>query len=482
MDDTKDQNGNQRGVNVGGPAFCRRPFETKLFKPIVFQEIATATTSSLSEQLSGLPSKPEEMDLGTEDISFRNTFHRWFERLKESSTHGMNIESLKPKSTLHKERILKEPLLEFSDKPSEDLSLGVHSIVQSSGNALRSRIDTFRKRKRCRESERNPKIDPEEETMNDVQESIEAISEELHCAREMVAQRNVNLKKAPYRQNLFRMYWRIARYLEECEGRVFEEKPSKRTKQVKSLTIEQKRLIQERISELEERIASLQNCSVLRKSPSPTVSSSIDIVSEDIAAESEQIENYSALAESIQQDVVIDIQIVHPSFLKTKATDILALGSHSLKDVVDLCVCTSDNTMEAMEVSSNPRYVFLEGTFYIEEGDESVLRDIEGISSFCQAHKCGWSLDQGQKTNHSFEIASMTTLLRDIPLRASNKLLYLYSHQGACEHLLHIRNVRMVHELDTPSLEFGPIRTKKPKLSIRKCSICEKTVIHYTLH
>lgn len=141
------------------------------------------------------------------------------------------------------------------------------------------------------------------------------------------------------------------------------------------------------------------------------------------------------------------------------------------------------------------RYVFIEGNFYVEDDNESVLKDIEGIkyvcivyfwpmrmfcfiSSFCKANKCGWPLDQSQKQNNDFRIASMSTLLRDVPLRASNKLLYLYSHQGACEHLLHIRNVRMVHELDNPSLQFGPIQTKKPKLSIRKCSICEKTVSH----
>lgn len=160
--------------------------------------MASDADSCFSDQLSSLPPKSEDIDLGTEDISFRNIFHLWFEQLKESDSQTVDMESLKPKSTIHKERILKEPLLEFPEKPIEDLSLGVHSIVKSSGNVLRSRIETFRKRKRQKESERNPNFDPEEETIADVQECIEKISGELHCAREMVAQRNINLKKVPF--------------------------------------------------------------------------------------------------------------------------------------------------------------------------------------------------------------------------------------------------------------------------------------------
>lgn len=114
------------------------------------------------------------------------------------------------------------------------------------------------------------------------------------------------------------MYWRIARHLEECEGRVFDEKPAKRQKQVKSLTEEQKGLIQGRIAELEERITSLQTCSVIQR-PASSVASSLDIsVEGDAIMESCQWNIQSTMEESLGSDIVVDIQIVHPSFLKAK--------------------------------------------------------------------------------------------------------------------------------------------------------------------
>lgn len=114
------------------------------------------------------------------------------------------------------------------------------------------------------------------------------------------------------------MYWRIARHLEECEGRIFEEKPAKRQKQVKSLTEEQKGLIQERIADLEERITSLQSCSVIQRPASPVPSSLSISVEEDVAIEPCQLSIQSAIEESLRSDIVVDIQIVHPSFLKAK--------------------------------------------------------------------------------------------------------------------------------------------------------------------
>lgn len=115
------------------------------------------------------------------------------------------------------------------------------------------------------------------------------------------------------------MYWRIARHLEECEGRVFKEKPAKRQKQVKSLTEEQQGLIQGRIAELEERITSLQTCSVIHQRPASPVLSSVDISIEgDLTMESCQRSIQSTIDESLRNDIVVDIQIVHPSFLKAK--------------------------------------------------------------------------------------------------------------------------------------------------------------------
>ena len=98
------------------------------------------------------------------------------------------------------------------------------------------------------------------------------------------------------------------------------------------------------------------------------------------------------------------------------------------------------------------------------------------LRKFCEKEKCGWSLDVSRKPSNEFQLASLSTPLSEIPLRASNKPRNLYVHQGACEHLIHIHNIRMQHVDDPSGLKFGPCRTQNTQVKIRKCSICEKTV------
>ena len=192
-----------------------------------------------------------------------------------------------------------------------------------------------------------------------------------------------------------------------------------------------------------------------------------------------------------------------------QGTCLLALGHHTLKDVMDLCTCTCDDVMKALEESRNPRSVPLYTSFYLFDSHGiidmsssrvcstltttmrwfSKILKPSGISplcyctqllslcrDFCRVHGSGWPLDVSPSASCDFRVGSLSTPLKHIPLRASNKPLYLYAHRGGCEHLVHVRNVRLPHARDDSALQIGPIRTRTTHVTVRKCSICEKTV------
>jgi len=121
------------------------------------------------------------------------------------------------------------------------------------------------------------------------------------------------------------------------------------------------------------------------------------------------------------------------------------------------------------------RYIFIEGVFYVEYFNRDSLKDVSGIINFCIENSSRWALDVDRRPASDFEIAPLSTPLMDVPMRASNRPLYLFVHQGSCEHLIHIKNIRLRHQLDG-ALELGPIKTHHPIVVIRKCSICTKNV------
>jgi len=454
---------------VGVPALCRRPFETRVFEPGELHESANESLKKLSEFLGTLPERPEGVDCGTEDISFRNNFHDWL-AVVEQKGDGVD-DALKPKQHFRKEQILKAPLITLKAVSTREAAaesqrtFGVEGIVDDAGNIFRSCVKSV-KTARDDDSEEEIPGEPDSETVQCVRTCIERLASELNSPLEMITQRNTNLNGAPFRRNLLQMYRRIAKHLEECEGRVFETSPT-RKKRRKHLDPEDAKLIQERIEELEKRHNAIASSGFFEEPPEEE-----DVDSETTKTD-DDADHVQAQTEAID-DVVIELEILHPSFLKTKGTSVLALGKHTIGDVVDLCTCTTDDNMNAIEEFCNPRYVFIEGVFYVDENDEAALEDIEGIRKFCEENKCGWPLDKSKMPAARFQLASLSTPLSEIPVRASNKPQYLYVHRGACEHLIHIHNVRLLHVDDSPALKFGPCRSQTAQIKVRKCSICEK--------
>lgn len=49
---------------------------------------------------------------------------------------------------------------------------------------------------------------------------------------------------------------------------------------------------------------------------------------------------------------------------------------------------------------------------------------------------------------------------------------YLYTHQGDCEHVIILTDVRLVHQDDCLDMKLYPLITHKHRVVTRKCSVC----------
>ena len=97
--------------------------------------------------MDSLAEKPLDIDISTEDVSFREEFHRWLRDVSEEKGPS-NDDALKPKGQHHrKERVLKEPLVTLDGVSRQQgaaalssQTFGVDDIVEEAGNVLRSRV------------------------------------------------------------------------------------------------------------------------------------------------------------------------------------------------------------------------------------------------------------------------------------------------------------------------------------------------------
>lgn len=151
----------------------------------------------------------------------------------------------------------------------------------------------------------------------------------------------------------------------------------------------------------------------------------------------------------------------------------MMMGSHSLVDLRDAICCVSDLQVFG-EFSHTPdmapdfiskdhfksAYFFFEGVFY----NDMRFPECQDISMTVME----WAKSHNFPT---FTQAKMEdTRFLDLTLKVGYP--YLYCHQGDCEHLVIITDVRLAHRKDCLDKKLYPLLMHKHRVPTQKCSVC----------
>ncbi|XP_063331305.1 snRNA-activating protein complex subunit 3 [Pelmatolapia mariae] len=177
-------------------------------------------------------------------------------------------------------------------------------------------------------------------------------------------------------------------------------------------------------------------------------------------------------------EIILTINVYYPAvfdkfnYIRPHMT-LLMTGSHSLAELRDAVCCVSDlqvcgefsNTPDvAPEFISKDHYksafFFFEGVFY----NDMRFPECQDISST--------TIEWAKSHNFpSYSQAKMEdTLLEDLKVKVG--FPYLYCHQGDCEHLVIITDVRLVHKNDCLDKNLYPLLTHKHRVLTQKCAVC----------
>uniref|UniRef100_UPI00398F1055 snRNA-activating protein complex subunit 3 n=1 Tax=Pristiophorus japonicus TaxID=55135 RepID=UPI00398F1055 len=186
-------------------------------------------------------------------------------------------------------------------------------------------------------------------------------------------------------------------------------------------------------------------------------------------------------------EVVLTVNVYSPViFTKHKENKpyltMLVLGSQKLTELRDAISCVSDLQIGG-EFSNTPdlapehiskdlyksAYFFFEETFY-NDLRYSECRDLSRtIIEWAESH------DRGYGKFHTAKMEDYT--FNDMYIKVG--FPYLYGHQGDCEHLIIITDIRVIHRDDCLDKTLYPCVIKKPWLWTRKCSVCKLYIVRW---
>ncbi|XP_071768551.1 snRNA-activating protein complex subunit 3 [Centroberyx gerrardi] len=177
-------------------------------------------------------------------------------------------------------------------------------------------------------------------------------------------------------------------------------------------------------------------------------------------------------------ELILTINIYYPSIFKRfkyvrPHMTLMMTGSHSLADLRDGICCVSDlqvcgefsNTPDmAPDFISKDHYksafFFFEGVFY----NDMRFPECQDISMT--------TIEWAKSRNFpSYQQAKMEdTRFADLKVKVG--FPYLYCHQGDCEHLVIITDVRLSHKNDCLDRKLYPLLTHKHRVATRRCYVC----------
>ncbi|XP_018427263.1 PREDICTED: snRNA-activating protein complex subunit 3, partial [Nanorana parkeri] len=179
-------------------------------------------------------------------------------------------------------------------------------------------------------------------------------------------------------------------------------------------------------------------------------------------------------------ELVLTMNLVYPMiFQKHKEykpyETILVLGSQRLTELRDALKCVSDLQIGG-EFSNNPdlapenickdlfksAFFYFEGIFYNDMRYPECRELSRTIIEWAESRERGYG---------KFQVAKMEDYtFNDLNIKIG--FPYLYCHQGDCEHIVTITDIRLIHRDDCLDRNLYPLHTRRHWFYSRKCYVC----------
>ncbi|XP_037328442.1 snRNA-activating protein complex subunit 3 isoform X1 [Pungitius pungitius] len=184
-------------------------------------------------------------------------------------------------------------------------------------------------------------------------------------------------------------------------------------------------------------------------------------------------------------EVILTINVYYPANVEKFTCvrphiTLLMTGSHTLAELRDAICCVSDLQV-CGEFSSTPdmapefiskdhfksAYFFFEGVFY----NDMRYPECRDISK---------TVIEWQKA-YNVPLHSQAKMedTRFVDLKVKVGFPYLYCHQGDCEHLVIITDVRLSHVNDCLDKKLYPMLVHKHRVPTQKCAVCHVYIVRW---
>ncbi|XP_034543817.1 snRNA-activating protein complex subunit 3 isoform X3 [Notolabrus celidotus] len=177
-------------------------------------------------------------------------------------------------------------------------------------------------------------------------------------------------------------------------------------------------------------------------------------------------------------DLILTINVYYPAVTDKYRNvrphmTLLMTSSHSLAELKDAICCVSDLQV-CGEFSNTPDIV---PDFISKDHFKSAFFFFEGVfyndMRFPECQDISMTTIEWAKT-HNFPSYSQAKMedTRFADLKVKVGFPYLYCHQGDCEHLVIITDIRLTHANDCLDKKLYPLLTHKHRVVTKKCAVC----------
>ncbi|KAL0025725.1 hypothetical protein WJX77_007569 [Trebouxia sp. C0004] len=172
-----------------------------------------------------------------------------------------------------------------------------------------------------------------------------------------------------------------------------------------------------------------------------------------------------------------------------KLMDVAVLSSQKLTALKDVIKCEADANMKSQGQDKPNGYFYIEGDFYNDMRDDGTDLSLD-VRQFCRDRNISVPAPKpfappayppgsanAPYFNRSTQCEPRTkimedTIFNDLFLRVGQGAGYVYVHQGCCEHLLELTDVRRAHDADPLLINHYPQVLDQAKWTRRHCCIC----------
>lgn len=178
---------------------------------------------------------------------------------------------------------------------------------------------------------------------------------------------------------------------------------------------------------------------------------------------------------STSDEIVLRVMVCQPKEQgkgRRRMQTFLVLGSQTLLELCEKIACPTEQLASVGGVETGgSSFLYIERTFYTHAAKEGALDYSDAI----RKHASKW--------NAEFDVKDMAeTRFQDLALRVGRGVRYVYMHHGACEHLVHIEDMRLMHPSETLNPLEYPLLVQSVKRKWKQCEVCEQRASEWIVH